>query len=314
MRWHIFLVAAAAAAAADAPCSCGRMGYARQADQDGVPTMLPAALLRSARLGNALSPYWQARAMAHLGGAAFSYQGSAAGWTDQLPKHVPARTACQREAFAAACDACAGAGEFAHKCPGAWPHIVADIQRDTRSALAQHAMAHNLRLPSFRAGDVLIQVRCAGDTVLGHDEYGPAPWSFYNSVPCDKLGQITVQSEAASVAAVPLCAALNASLFARLALRCPTARLRYVSGSLFEDWARLVFAPTLYKDASSFGLWAALANTGTVHSAPVFPNITFAAPNWVWSPRQTLYPSAFRAAGLTAASGVSDLVAFVESQ
>ena len=35
---------------------------------------------------------------------------------------------------------------------------------------------------------------------------------------------------------------------------------------LLKDFSKLVYAPILYKDMSSFGLWAAMANDGIVHA------------------------------------------------
>ena len=60
-------------------------------------------------------------------------------------------------------------------------------------------------------------------------------------------------------------------------------------------------APTLVKDSSSFGLWAGMANNGTVVSPHVHAYgaaHTFAAPGWVWSDATVLYPDTARSLGL----------------
>jgi len=44
------------------------------------------------------------------------------------------------------------------------------------------------------------------------------------------------------------------------------------SGDRFEDWAMLVYAPRIYIDHGSWGLWAGLANDGHVH-APAMLNV-----------------------------------------
>jgi hypothetical protein len=72
-------------------------------------------------------------------------------------------------------------------------------------------------------------------------------------------------------------------------------------GDTFTDFALMALAPVLVKDSSSFGLWAGLANNGTVVSPRLHaygPAHTFARPGWVWSEAEVLYPDTARQLGL----------------
>jgi hypothetical protein len=68
---------------------------------------------------------------------------------------------------------------------GAWPYIRPTIINDTHSAFEAWAAANNHALPAYNPADVVIQSRCAWDTILLHGEYGPVAWSFYNAIPQD---------------------------------------------------------------------------------------------------------------------------------
>jgi len=74
----------------------------------------------------------------------------------------------------------------------------------------------------------------------------------------------------------------------------PRARVELGEGwDTFEDFAHMVWAPLLIKDASSFGLWAGMANSGRVLSAHLPPSVsapTFAEAGWEWRPATVLYP------------------------
>lgn len=232
-----------------------------------------------------------------------------------LPKYKEGPFVWFPEEYQRACDFCQGYQHWVHKCD-AWTHIVPTIQHETRSALLRFAHLNNHTLFDFREHDVVIQQRCAPDTVMSHPEYGPAPLAFYDTMP-DKTRRVIVVGDLGTMESSPLCQALNKIMFDYISKRHPSAELIFSSGSIFEDFSKLVFAPTLYKAASSFGLWAALANTGSVHSAVVYKNITFDAPNWHWSEHSTIYPSLFWAAGVLDArdvDGILQVVAMRSSQ
>lgn len=129
----------------------------------------------SDRWGNALSSYWAARSLAVLAGYAFDAYGgfTGASWLARLPSKVPAPPNARgdRAAFDAACNACGPEGwEHPHRCARAWLHLRLTIQAETHAAVEAWARAEGRRLPKFREGDVVIQARCAGDTVLAHPE------------------------------------------------------------------------------------------------------------------------------------------------
>jgi hypothetical protein len=129
----------------------------------------------SDRWGNALSSYWAARSLAVLAGYAFDAYGgfTGASWLARLPNKVPAPPDARgdRAAFDAACNACGPEGwEHPHRCARAWLHLRPTIQAETHAAVEAWARAEGRRLPEFREGDVVIQARCAGDTVLAHPE------------------------------------------------------------------------------------------------------------------------------------------------
>lgn len=68
---------------------------------------LLAALCCCRRWGNALSPYWQARALALMAGQGFdAYEGFEGGWMQHLPKKLPPTTCPELGRFKEACDQC----------------------------------------------------------------------------------------------------------------------------------------------------------------------------------------------------------------
>jgi hypothetical protein len=111
----------------------------------------------------------------------------------------------------------------------------------------------------------------------------------------------------------PPCVAKLAALQACLAEWYPRARVVLGStlGDTFDDFAFMALAPTLVKDSSSFGLWAGMANNGSVVSPRVHAYgdaHTFANPHWVWSQAEVLYPDVARRLGLN----TSDTDAVIE--
>lgn len=86
----------------------------------------------------------------------------------------------------------------------------------------------------------------------------------------------------------------------------PSANVTVVSGSVATDFARLLYAPILFKDASSsFGLWAAVASKGQVWSTPLFSVVSGHDPSpylgldWHWSGAPVLYPHVAKRLNLT---------------
>ncbi|KAF8072825.1 hypothetical protein HT031_000485 [Scenedesmus sp. PABB004] len=281
---------------------CWEATYARI--QFGGDRTLYHTPFTSRRWGNALSPYWQARALAVVAGQGFNAFGgfSGASWLAYLPKKLPPTTCPQPDRFRQACDMCDDSWAYAHRCSGAWTGIRPTIIADTHAAMTAWAAASGARLPTFSDRDVVIQSRCSTDTVLSHPEYGPAAFSFYAAVPTDAASILVVADPRD---ALPLCAAIRAAKVAWLRARHPGARVAVVGGTLSQDWARLVLAPRLFKDAqSSLGLWAALANKGEVWSVPMLPEFTRnrttpdLGPRWHWVHAPVLLPHVAEAAGI----------------
>lgn len=173
---------------------------------------------------------------------------------------------------------------------------------DTQAAFAAWATERKLQLPQFHPGAVVIQSRCSPDTILKHAEYGPVAFSFYSSI-SSTATSIVVVTELRKRS--QLCADIHASLVKWLKAKFPTADVQVSGGSLHQDFAKLLLAPVLYKDAqSSFGLWAAVANRGEVWSVPllsVFTNNTQPdlGPKWHWVDAPVLYPHVAAAQNVT---------------
>lgn len=245
------------------------------------------------KIGNALSPYWMGRALAFLAGVRFKCVSERASWLALLPSSVPAPPPGQAggclDKFAKACEACSFSPEnwlYSHRCaPFAIAYIWADIVRDTRAALVKYFAANpQLHLPVFEPHDVVIHDRCDHATFLHNSEYGNPAFSFFNTIP-PSTRRIFFVSNPTVIAQVPKCRMKNTTMIEFLHERYPHAQILYAgSDDPAEDFAKLVYAPILYVNPSTFSFWAALANNGTaIHSVPTY-GFPFYIPNWHWSP------------------------------
>ena len=169
----------------------------------------------------------------------------------------------------------------------------------------------------FGPNDVVIHNRCSKDVWFWHGEYGPAAFSLYAGLGDDTMNGtiyvVGVESQERGPRAhaaytgeglFPPCAAKLAALQLTLSRWYPAATLVLGDGwDAFDDFAHMVWAPTLVKDASSFGLWAGMANNGTVVSPRLwaFVRNSFDNPHWVWSDAPVLYPELARQLNLTLA-------------
>ena len=81
----------------------------------------------------------------------------------------------------------------------------------------------------------------------------------------------------------------------------PRATVEDVGGDVFTSFTMMVYSPFFIKDSSSFGLWAGMANNGTVVSPKLwaFVRSTFESPHWVWSDAPVLYPEVAHPLNLT---------------
>ena len=80
-------------------------------------------------------------------------------------------------------------------------------------------------------------------------------------------------------------------------------RVRVFDGQTWEDWAQLMLAPTLFKDTTTFGLWAALASSGRVYS-PHLPHAYMSRSPpirlaWHWADVPVLHPDLAHREGLS---------------
>ena len=72
--------------------------------------------------------------------------------------------------------------------------------------------------------------------------------------------------------------------------------------------------------ARSFGLWAGMANTGVVWSAPLWAppplnGLVFSAPgtNWKWSTAPVMYPDVGKAAGIRDKGDIEEIVEWLRT-
>jgi len=293
--------------------TCPMHGYGWQLP--GTRLLLASVYSSETRWGNELSRYWQGRGMARLGGLSFLAVGDFShAWLRFLPLYVPAREAPEScETFDAACAACDD-WKYSHKCLGGWTSVRGEVVTDTRAALARYARRKRRALPNFGPADVVIHNRCSKDVWFWHGEYGPVAFSLYAGLGAERNGTIYVVGVASQERGprahaaytgrglFPPCAAKLRALSAQLSEWYPHARVVLGDGwDAFDDFSHMVWAPTLVKDASSFGLWAGMANSGRVISAHLPDSVatpTFAADGWEWNDAPVLYPAEAERLGL----------------
>ena len=210
-------------------------------------------------------------------------------------------------------------------------------------------------LPVFDPHDAVIHNRCAKDVWFWHGEYGPSAFSLYHVLPANTTGGRLVvllslprltrrviphsppatgtiyivgtssQERGPRAHAVytgdglfPPCEAKLRALQRALKLWYPGAKVVVTQGwDTFEDFVHMVYAPVLFKDSSSFGLWAGLANNNTVYSTKLpggqygLPD-TFGNAHWVWSNATVLFPATARKLGLNTSDSVEDTQAIIK--
>jgi hypothetical protein len=251
------------------------------------------------RFGNAIGPYWASLATAQLLNLDFQSGPFKIPIARFYPsfvsevnfRSIPLNAIANQSSLFETILLCKT--RYPHLCPH-WPAILPMIQSITRFALdMEHLSNSPLQADQAAiknaASDIVIQFRCDHETILDHPEYGPIHFSFYDPIPLHTT-LITIVSE-------PMhgtCNIILNHLKAYLLKKRPNTILNVESGTLYDDFARLVTAKTLFKAMGSFGLWAAAANPHQVYSLPLYQfdggRYTFPAPNWIWSNAPVLLP------------------------
>ena len=249
--------------------------------------------------GNTLSPYWQARGAAFLMGSSFTCNWGTNTWMKFLPGPTTppsSNSSCVKtypELFYRMCN---DSGPdcnmvYAHKCAGAWNYIQDVVQKNTRSAMERWAAINNQTIPFFTTSEIVVYDRCERGTILGHDEHGPIGYSAFQYIP----RTVTIVRQVYAAARnTSFCNALRQSQIAYLHRIRPDITVIPSPGSIWEDFAKLVYAPhvLVMSAGSSFSLWSTLANIGHVWTPPLYGGMTpYVGRNFHWIKTPILYPN-----------------------
>ncbi len=257
--------------------------------------------------GNFLTQYYNARGYAKYHGLCFNYTNSAFEQHDHFLNYYP-RYVCpdhvsfsSQELFKLASTVifkeCGQFFVFPHYCKGFWLYMREEMQSETKSVIEQYEKAKNIAPLTFRTPDTsVIHIRCLDhDTIFAHYDFGPTAFSLYNDM--KHTADILIVSGAGTASSPnynkTLCGQLEAPRINYLQKLYPHANITEASKSTFEDFRLLVKAPNLYRDSSTFGLVASMANIGgNIYSSPMFiTKLTFDSPNVSWSNAGVLLPS-----------------------
>eukprot|EP00747_Dinoflagellata_sp_TGD_P165273 gnl/TRDRNA2_/TRDRNA2_186337_c0_seq1.p1 gnl/TRDRNA2_/TRDRNA2_186337_c0~~gnl/TRDRNA2_/TRDRNA2_186337_c0_seq1.p1 ORF type:complete len:328 (+),score=38.93 gnl/TRDRNA2_/TRDRNA2_186337_c0_seq1:129-1112(+) len=217
--------------------------------------------------GNLLSEYWEARAAALLAGV--PYQGDEfppnlkgdVTWLSYLPAVSSPDPALKNlTALRAMCRDCADE-MFPHACAGKWTRIRKTIINDTQAAVTTFATAFNLSLPSFGPHDVLVHLR----SEPSHPQVEwPGRSYFQGLIPSDTKTIFFVHEDK------PMFRPIVDMYTNLLGEVCGGCHVESVSGSQFEDFARMTQAPLVFCGFSTYCLWSAMGNPGTVYMPDSF--------------------------------------------
>eukprot|EP01062_Namystynia_karyoxenos_P010094 TRINITY_DN13582_c0_g1_i1.p3 TRINITY_DN13582_c0_g1~~TRINITY_DN13582_c0_g1_i1.p3 ORF type:complete len:406 (+),score=96.30 TRINITY_DN13582_c0_g1_i1:79-1296(+) len=301
--------------------------------------------------GNWLLSYWLARALAAAAGYAF--EGNAAVWARANPRHgakrtrrgrggrlsfefrLPQRVAGSRCAppwgrrvWRSACATCSRAAETAPsiRVPRLWdygcdpspyaavPELREAMRNDTAAALRS---ALGGALPAPQAGDGVIYSRCSEVDALLTTlcRYGPPAWSFYSGLhPAAGFRRALLMGPAPPQGLAEVSTHPSALRFSG---RCGIEVVEVPRGSPAQDFARLIAAPDLWIDFSTFGLAAALAGRGRVRSVAMMFNATPPLDSWQWPRAPVLWRSDCAGAadgGLPPGSSAEVIVSWLRSR
>eukprot|EP00571_Detonula_confervacea_P001410 CAMPEP_0172323894 /NCGR_PEP_ID=MMETSP1058-20130122/49845_1 /TAXON_ID=83371 /ORGANISM="Detonula confervacea, Strain CCMP 353" /LENGTH=274 /DNA_ID=CAMNT_0013040011 /DNA_START=402 /DNA_END=1226 /DNA_ORIENTATION=- len=212
--------------------------------------------------------------MAELGG--YQYEGERFGhgtWMEFLPTTAPVRVS-RKEEFDNVCRNCESF-KFFHEgsCWHGWGSIAPTVKIDTRHALLKHSNRakkeeNHAIFNFFQPDDWLIYNRCC---VFCHAMYAPGVLRTYDSIPINGDFRVFIMT-GRKEDPFDLCNELIAESVEYIQKRNPKANVTILeTGTLYVDFARLVFAPNVLVAGvgSSWVLWSALlANNNTVVSLP----------------------------------------------
>lgn len=262
-------------------------------------TFYQTGLVDMAHFGNALSPYWYARALAVFGGLAYKMVPVEGGdvqkdwytssyFLKYLPTDVPRRGCANLTRLKLACCQChQSCLTNPHKHTFSWPFILDTIRLDTQMAFKKWSSFNNMQRPNLTENDVVIQDRCDDTTLLHHHLYGPIAFSFYASLKTinphnifiirdPNLRHKMIKPQWSSTGKNPPfypCRVIHEALCNHLTYLVPNATIHSIGHKdISEDWAFTMYAPVLFKSVSTFTLWSGLASDGLVYSTPLFPD------------------------------------------
>lgn len=136
-------------------------------------------------------------------------------------------------------------------------------------------------------------------------------YSCYDVIPQD-AGRILV---VAATSGHGPCSELVNDLVAHLSRSRPKAKVEVISASVGQDFAALMYAPTMIKHGqSTFGLWAGFSSRGQVISVPMMqPFALNTTPDlgtgWTWRDCPVLDPDFARTSGIRSVKGILKWVA-----
>eukprot|EP00667_Euglena_gracilis_P006737 EG_transcript_6791 len=216
------------------------------------------------RLGNKLTTFFNARALATLGG--YSIEDSVLTYEDvKLPVHWPPLSAANNfervKELEEICRTCPLSLHYHNECPGLY--LAADARPYLRWAFGRYARPGP-------APDVAVQFRCTDSHK--HNMMGLLPFEYYHTA---LAPHVTNRSRVSVLSDVfqdesPCCSALALTLVEALrkAFHCPV-ELLYPT-TVAGDFAFFMKAKVFVSSASTYGLFAAIAASGQAY-LPVSP-------------------------------------------
>lgn len=260
-------------------CNRGALASSRITVADRVTVSVASTM----SIGNAMSPYWQARGLAAVANLPFSTSGFSVSFMKHLPKawNPPSPADgpfLEKLGFACSSRACSGQDwEYSHNCVGAWTEIREMIRDDTHKALKAFGLEKLKQ--DFLENEVVMHLRCTHEVFLKNDQYGPPAFSLFDAIPAKTPRVTFIEGKPGKDR---YCYKIRKAIMAYIKKRHPHMQFREElgdSGNVADDFARLVYAPILIRGMGSFSLWAALANRNLVISPR---NPTVGKDTWRW--------------------------------